>query len=1488
MKTAFILLLLLISATPIRANDSALALHTRSRVESEKNRGDWQAIEKTVEWDPKKTAIVICDMWDQHWCKGATERVAEMAPRMNQVVQEARRRGIFIIHAPSSTMEFYKDTPQRKRAQAAPQAEPKVPLQRWCSLDPSREAPLPIDDSDGGCDDVPQCKQGSPWRRQIATIEIAEEDAITDSDEAYNLLQQRGIDNVIVMGVHVNMCVLGRPFSIRQMVYQGKNVVLMRDMTDAMYNSRRRPFVSHFRGNDLVIEHIEKYWCPSITSVDFLGGKPFRFKADERRRVALVIGENEYQTWETLPEFAKNELEPRGFECSYVLAPPKGGNDFGNYGVIRDADLLLISVRRRTPQTAMLDAVRDHITAGKPVVGIRTASHAFDAKAPDEHHAAWPTFDRDVFGGDYRGHFNNKPPAAPPTMIRSLPEAAKHPVMTGIGQAKFEAVSTLYKNPNPASHITPLMTGEVEAQTHPVAWVNTAHNRRVFYTSLGHPADFEIPAFRRLLLNGILWALELPVPPDDTSKRSGDESAGSRNPEDALPHFRVAEDLVLDQLLAEPIVKQPVFLNFDERGRMWVVQYLQYPHPAGLTMLSRDNFWRAQYDKVPPPPPNHFRGADKITIHEDTDGDGDFDQHKTFVDGLNIATAVERGRGGVWVMNPPYLLFYPDRDNNDAPDGDPEVHLEGFGLEDTHSVANSLRWGPDGWLYAAQGSTVTGAIKRPGLDGDPVHSMGQLIWRYHPESRRYEIFAEGGGNAFGCEIDTVGRVFSGHNGGNTRGFHYQQGAYLQKGFEKHGPLSNPYAFGYFPPMPHPAVERFTHNFIIYDGGALPSRYAGKLFGVEPLQGRVVWSDINPDGSSFKTVDRGYALTSADPWFKPVDVKLGPDGAIYIADWYDRQVNHYRNHEGQIDTQNGRIYRLRAPEAKAAPRFDLARISSDALLAYLKHENKWFRQQALRVLGDRKDRAITPKLEQLINHHSGQPALEALWALNLSGGFDDRVALSTLRHANPFVRLWTVRLLGDDEQVTPEIALRLAELAATDSNLEVRGQLASTAKRLPATQALPIVRNLLARSEDATDNRLPLLIWWAIEAKAGNDRESLLAMFRDPNVWALPIVQEHIAPRLMRRYAAAGSRQDLITCARLLELAPDDEAAKRLLSGFEEAFKGRPLRNLPSELTEALARSNGDSIALGVRRGNSNAVQSALAVIQNRSAKLQNRLQYVQILGEVNAPGSVPSLLKLIGAGESGELERAALVALQRYDTPDIGAHVAQKFGTFDANAQMAALNLLAGRPGWARELIRAIQSNRIDETQIPQDIVYKLRRHSSDELASAVNEIWGKEKSPTTAEMQAAIDRLDEAIRAGLGNPYEGQKLFAGLCGACHQLFGQGGQIGPDLTTYRRDDLESMLLSVVHPNAEIREGYENYLITTKDDRAVSGFLVERDDNVVVVRGIDGINIPLPKGEIAEMKAAGLSLMPEGLLEGLNEQQVRDLFAYLRSTQPLPR
>ena len=1483
-----------------------LVLHAQVR-ESGKagdpSAGSFVVTEKILQWQPAQTAIIICDMWNQHWCQGATRRVGEVAPAMNRTIAAARARGVFIIHAPSSCMDAYRNHPARKRAQAAPKAG-NLPahIGEWCNKIPSEEkGTYPIDQSDGGCDDGPQCPQGSPWKSQVAAIEIKDEDAISDSGaEIWNLLESRGITNVLLMGVHTNMCVLGRPFGLRNLGRSGKNVALIRDLTDTMYNSRMWPYVSHFEGTNRIVEHIEKYVAPTITSTDLTGQPAFQFKPDDRPRAVFLIGEDEYKTEVTLPAFAAKELEPLGVRCTFVIADPKSPHDFRGARALEDADLLVLSVRRRAPRAEEMAMIRKYIEAGKPLVGIRTACHAFDTrgKAPAGH-AEWKSFDPDVLGGHYTGHHGSDPHPE----IALVPSEKAHMIVRDI-ETPFVSQGSLYKVNPLAAGTQALLMGTIPGQPpEPVAWVNMRGQARVFYTSLGHPRDFETASFRKMLRNAVLWALDRsPSARAETKAASTkvrataaetrspfDQGQGPRPPRAALASFTVPDDLQLELVLAEPIVRQPVSISFDERGRLWVVQYLQYPDPAGLKMVSHDGVWRAVYDKVPPPPPHHFHGKDKITIHEDTDGDGVFDRHKTFADGLNIVTSVARGRGGVWVLNPPYLLFYPDRDNDDVPDGDPEVHLQGFGLEDTHSVVNSLQWGPDGWLYAAQGSTVTGHVTRPGIDAgkEPVHSMGQLIWRYHPETRRYEVFAEGGGNAFGVEIDAKGRIYSGHNGGDTRGFHYVQGGYYQKGFNKHGPLSNPYSFGYFPAMKHNRVPRFTHTFVIYEADALPERYRGQLFGVAPLLNHVVMSEVRPDGSSVQTRDIGLAVSTDDSRFRPVDIKLGPDGALYIADWYDHQINHYRNHEGQIDPGDGRIYRLKARRAGAALKpLDLSRLSTPELVKRLSDPNKWPRQTALRLIGDRKDRSIVPELKQILAKEKGQNALEALWALNLAGGLDEATALKTLDHADPYTRLWTARLLCDRSHVPTSVASALAGRAAIEPDVEVRSQLACSAKRLPAREALPIVRALLARSEDAHDIHMPLLLWWALEAKVASDPEAVLALVEDPAVWDMPIVRATIAERLMRRFAAAGNRQDLTNCARLLTMAPGPDHVKRLMAGFEAAIAGRALTGLPAALTKALAKYSGQSVTLGLRQGKPEAISEAVHELADEKADRAKQLQFLQILGEVRRPACVPAVLRLACQSPDNALRSAALSALAGYDDPTIPNEVIKSYTNMSEDVRASAQSLLVTRRAWATGLLKAIEDQTIDRRTVPREVVEKLLLLGDARISALATKLFGAIKPATSAELHHEIDRLAALIRAGAGIPKPGKQIFDQQCTRCHTLFSKGGRVGPDLTTYRRDDLETMLLNIVNPSALIREGYTTLIVSMVDGRVLSGVVVEQDQNVVVLRGSDDKDVVLARADIDAMRPGSSSIMPEGLLKDLNDQQVRDLFAYLRSTQPL--
>ncbi|MCF7763524.1 MAG: ThuA domain-containing protein [Verrucomicrobia bacterium] len=1219
--------------------------------------------------------------------------------------------------------------------------------------------------------------------------------------------------------------------------------------------------------------------------------------------LVFMIGEDEYKTWETLPEFARSDLEPAGYRVTIVQAPGSDKNDFAGLDrVLPGADLLFVSVRRRSPLEAQLTAVRNHLAAGKPLVAIRTASHAFATRGEPipEGRALWPGFDPEVLGGHYGGHHGE----GPLVRVRVAPGMENDSILKGIDLDTLRSSGSLYRVSPLVAGARPVLFGSTpDKPAEPIAWTHRygPKQARVFYSSFGHPEDFQRASFRLLLRNAIDWALDRPAQPVDPNAGAAPAAAKPAaapvlqeappdskplSPAESAAQFQVWNDLEFEQVLSEPTIEQPVFLNFDERGRMWVVEYRQYPWPAGLKMVSRDSVWRAVYDRSSPAPPNHFPGLDRITIHEDTNGDGVLDSHKTFLEGLNIVTSVERGRGGVWVLNPPHLLFYPDANDDDVPDADPEVHLAGFGLEDTHSVVNSLRWGPDGWLYGAQGSTVTARVTRPGIDEPPVYSQGQGIWRYHPESRRYEFFAEGGGNTFGVEIDEKGRIYSGHNGGDTRGFHYVQGGYLRKGFEKHGPLSNPYAFGFFEDMEHSAVERFTHNFVIYDGGALPDRYRGSLFGVEPIQGRVVLSRVLTDQSTFRTEDLGWPVLSQDRWFRPVDIKVGPDGAVYVCDWYDQQVNHYRNHEGRIDPRNGRIYRLKAKGARPVQPFDLGRMSSSELVGLLGHGNKWFRQTALRLLADRKDASVVPALQKAIRENSGQTGLELFWALHLCGGFTEEAALSALDHPEPFVRLWAIQLLGNEKSVSPRIAARLIQATRAESHLETRVQLACTARRLPAAECLAMVRGLLTWDEDRLDKRIPLLLWWAIESKAELDRGVLLEFLKDPTVWESGIMKEHVLERLARRYAQSGSRQDLMTCAALFDRSPGAEQSRILFAGFEEGFKGRASSGLPAELSRAMARHGLGSVGFGLRQGDPVAVETALAAVVDSGAPMTQRLEFLAILGEVKLARSVPALVRAFREPGPAAVRKAALTALSQFDDPAIGRDVLELYKQLDRDTLTSAQTLLASRGTWSRQLVEAVRSGVVPKESVPLNTVRKIKLHRDPELVALAEQTWGNTGTPTTAQMEGEIHRLAEVVRAGIGDPYNGRTLFGNACAQCHTLFAQGGRIGPDLTVFQRDDLENMLLSIVNPSAEIREGYENFLVETKDDRSFAGFLAEKDNRMIVLRGLDGQNILIEKSNVLEMKAAGMSLMPEGLMGLFDEQQVRDLFAYLRSTQPL--
>ena len=516
------------SFTDLRAQELDLQLRDQHPVSAGAEQFYRQVRNET--WQPAQTAVIVCDMWDAHHCVNAVRRGAELAPRIDSFVRAMRNRGTTIIHAPSSCMEHYTQHPARLRAEATPLVESlPADIENWCDQIPSEEAAAyPLDQSAGGEDDDPNEHRlwalrlkangrnpQTPWQSQTAAITIdPKQDYVSDrGPEIWSILAQRGITNVVLVGVHTNMCVLGRPFGLRRLAMGGKNVVLARDLTDTMFDPGAWPFANHFTGTDLIVNHIERYVCPTISSEQVLGGQEFRYASDQRKHLVMLIAEDEYQTETTLPPFAAKHLSQH-FRVTICYARESEPSQLLGIEDVASADALLVSVRRRPLPTRDLELVREFVARGKQMIGIRTASHAFSLRKgePAAGLAAWPEFDAEVWGGSYSGHHANNVPA----MLVHESSAISHPIVAAAGVSpSFKPGGSLYKTAPLLPGTELLLVGSVskDEPQQPLAWTFVRNDGgRSFYTSLGHVDDFAQAEFEALLSAGIHWACGLEPP----------------------------------------------------------------------------------------------------------------------------------------------------------------------------------------------------------------------------------------------------------------------------------------------------------------------------------------------------------------------------------------------------------------------------------------------------------------------------------------------------------------------------------------------------------------------------------------------------------------------------------------------------------------------------------------------------------------------------------------------------------------------------------------------------------------------------------------------------------------------------------------------------------------------------------------------------------------------------------------------------------------
>ncbi|MAT30653.1 MAG: hypothetical protein CMP29_02545 [Roseibacillus sp.] len=1013
------------------------------------------------------------------------------------------------------------------------------------------------------------------------------------------------------------------------------------------------------------------------------------------------------------------------------------------------------------------------------------------------------------------------------------------------------------------------------------------------------PADKE---WRRQLLSAVSQHFDGNKNPYARADDKGQPSS----PERALDLFETGAGLTVETVLSEPEVRQPLFMDFDERGRLWVVQYIQYPNPAGLKVLTWDKHLRKVFDQVPPPPPftssahQKFAGRDKITIHEDTNGDGKYDLHKTFLDRLNMVTSLTHGNNGVWVLHPPYLLFYPDSNQDDIPDSEPIVHLSGFNLEDTHSLSNSLKFGPDGWLYGCTGSTVTARVRVHLDETAPRYPfLGQNIWRYHPTRHEFELFAEGGWNNFGVDFDAVGRLYSGTNG-TQQAVHFVQGGYYQKGFGKHGPHTNPYSFGHFFGMPIKGERiRLVHQWIHYSSGEIP-QLEGRLVGPNSLGNKIHALRMEPRGSTFTTTEEKNPLRTNDQWFRPVHCAVGPDGSIYVADFYDARITHVDPRDNW-DRSNGRIHRIRTRASKTSKPPDLGELSSAQLVDKLLEKNQWARRHARRLLRTRSAEPSLHELGRIVKEYnpdtdrSEQQALEALWILQ--GTFLPKtnpsemkeILLAALGSSSPDLQRWAIRIAAD--QQTP-LGPALVEIASASKHAEVISQLASAARILGDRS---LIEALARRSEFSTDPFIPLQLWWALESLISHHPVQARELLSYSGFWDTPLFESVLSERVGRRYMAERSPESLKMCAQLLTRAKGSKHLETLIRGMVRALEGTSLDPVPPELDAALAYLwknedvSGEVIQLSLRLRSPQALAAARPLLKAPSTPLSQRLDLIKALGELaDAPSEEIFLALVRNEKMEPAIRLAALTGLRRYSGKDIPSTLLSLYPRLQGDLRQVSQSLLASRPAWAHQLLLAVKDGIIDKASISQANILLMNHYEDSEIQNLLTQHLrssprsNKHKAERITEIKALL-----SAERPIGNPSDGYTVFAQQCAACHKFRDQGRDIGPDLTGYEMKNLDYLVPAIIDPNLGIREGFELSTITLRPagnatSAILTGFITDANDLTVTIKDLSGIRTVIARKDLSQLTRAPVSVMPDGLLDQLTDQQIRDLVAYLQS------
>ncbi len=947
-------------------------------------------------------------------------------------------------------------------------------------------------------------------------------------------------------------------------------------------------------------------------------------------------------------------------------------------------------------------------------------------------------------------------------------------------------------------------------------------------------------------------------------------------PEDAVKAMTLPPGTKATVFAAEPDVHQPIGFAIDDRGRLWVAEAYTYPTRAP-----------------------EGKGRDDILIFEDTDGDGKFDKRTVFTTGLNLVSGIQVGFGGVYVGAAPYLLFIPDKNHDDKPDGPPEVLLDGWAYQDTHETLNTLSWGPDGWLYGCQGVFTHSNVGKPGTPENERTPINAGVWRFHPTTHKFEIFAEGTSNPWGIDWNDDGQLFS-EACVIPHLYHLIQGGRFQRQAGQH---FNPYVYDDIKTIAdHLHWEGDTPwqgnnksagaggghahaGMLMYKGGAFPDSWRDQFF-----MGNIHGNRINHDipeakGSGFVGHHGPDLLLMNDSWARIVDLQSGPDGGIYFNDWYDRQACH--NLDQNIwDRTNGRIYKLTPSDAKNAEPVNVGAMTDEQLVQEQLNKNDWFVRTARRIL---QERGPNPKVHEallkIIRENPDETRkLRAMWALHSTQGFTSAIAEELLASPMQYVRAWTIQLAVENGE-TDSVLSTFAKLAHSDPSPVVRLYLASAMQRIPEEQRHDVLVALAAHGEDKDDHNLPLMYWYAIEGAVAKDLKFAQTMAQST---ALPILREYTA----RRVSVVGDGKESLAMLSGLLAKSDDAAAKSILTGIRDGLAGKDAMFTPQGWTEAydkLSASKDEQVRmlaqnLAVLFGDERALAAVRQVLADNKSDTNARKTALESLVRAKDKQLAPILLSLL---DNAELRDDAIKALATQDDPKTPEALIGRYASFELSEKRDALNTLASRTAYASALVDAVKGGKISRTDLPPSIVRQISDLNDPALSKWVGETYGAIRQ-TPQDKLDLIAKLRRVLKSknSVEDPSRGRAIFAATCAQCHTLFNEGGHVGPDLTGSNRKDPEYLLQNIVDPSAVIPKDYTVSIIGMKDNRVLSGIIRKEDPDAVTVQ-TENEQLVLPRGQIKKITRSDVSMMPEGLMTALKNDEIRDLFSYLRGSSQVP-